>query len=97
MSREEKIKDMEKRKPIDYIHEPYRQEILDLFQKLDKMSMMITNKKKQIKTSDSFRILNQTDLLDIFVVFEAQQLQMTIIFKQLIELYAKYFEDQEKN
>ena len=82
---------MDERKPIDYLHEPVRQEILDLIGSLDRTKKRITDIKKVIEREPD-RLLTTSDLESIYSVFLLQSAQMSIILYQVTGLHVKYFQ-----
>lgn len=76
---------MDKRKPIDYIHEPTRQEILDLLKSLDKTRAGMSVRKNEISSEPALK--------EIYALFELHHGYLIQLLVQVTDLYAKYFQD----
>ncbi len=84
---------MDERKPIDYIHEPDRQEILDLYQRLERIYKKIIMTKNQLKSKPN-RISTTSDLITIFEMFELLYASLLAVNTQLNILYTRYYKDK---
>lgn len=85
------------RKPIDYIPEPYRHDLLEQFEKIVKIRDLLKKTIEQKSRVEVSKPLSQLDMLEMtqqsLVIVEA----LTDVNTSVIEITALYFKDKEKN
>lgn len=85
---------MDEKKPIDYIPEPDRQEILDTMKGIDQLKLELKTRREKFE-SEPHRNLTTSDMTDFISIMEKLSLQLSITFQQIILLEAHYFKDKE--
>ena len=85
---------MNEKKPIDQIHEPIRQELLNTFQSIERSKTRIRDIKKRIEDEPD-RMLTSSDLKSVCSEFELQYEYVSTLLYQITDIHAKYFQGMD--
>ena len=84
----------DQRKPIDYIPEPYRQEMLDLQQSLQKIREEIDDQAKKC-LNEPEKTVTHEDLSMMFQLLSLSYVHMSNVHLEITALYGEFFKKNE--